>query len=209
MSDILIINRSKLIMDAEIDPVLEAINRQIIGDFAPEWGVDGTVHFGQAPASAWQFVLQDSIDDSNALGYHVDENGLVSAIIDIEACKASGADWRTVLGHEVLEALADPLTSRMAPNGIDIVEVCDPVEEDTYIIDGVPVTNFVLPAYFGFNSSTMYDKNEWLKAPAPALRPGGYIMQLVNGQWTNTFGERKGFMASRTSGRRAWRLRSR
>ncbi len=209
MADILVTNASRLLTAADIAPVIATINRQIASDFAPAWGTPGTLHVGAAPAGAWRFSLQDTSDDPNVLGYHVDKSGIVSAIIDVEACKSSGSDWRTCLGHEVLEALADPLTTRMAPDQVTIVEVCDPVEEDSYEIGGVPVTNFVLPAYFGFNASTKYDRNGWLAKPAPALRPGGYIMRLENGAWQTHFGERSvGYMASRINGRRAWRKKT-
>lgn len=209
MTDILLLNKSRLLTTADFAPVVPALNKQIADDFSPFWGTPGTVHFGDAPAGAWQFTLQDTISDPDALGYHVDDDGTVSAIIDVEACKTSGGDWRTCLGHEVLEALADPLTSRMGEGSFApyIVEVADPVEEDTYEIDGVTVTNFVTPAYFGFNADTRYDKMGLLKSPAPTLRPGGYYMALENGQWTNHFGEHRGFMATRTNGRRAWRVR--
>ena len=205
MTDIIVINNSALLGESEILAVVSAINEQIVQDFAPFWGVSGTLYFGSAPSGAWKFSLQDSIDNAQALGYHVDQNGVISAIIDVKACKESGSDWRTCLGHEVLEALADPLCNRIAPDGITSIEVADPVEEDSYEISGIPVTNFVTPAYYGFNSDTRYDHLEYLKSPAPALRPGGYISRLTDGQWISTFGEHCGFMATRTNGRRAWR----
>ena len=211
MPDILVINKSALVASVDITPTVAAINKQIADDFAPAWNAPGTVHFGDAPDGAWRFTLQDTIDDAQALGYHTDDNGHVAAIIDVAACKQSGNEWRTCLGHEVLEALADPLCDRMAPNGIDAVEVADPVEEDEYSIDGIAVTNFVLPAYFGWTGAK-FDRLGNLSAPAPALRPGGYIMRLENGQWTSVFGARAavrpGYMASRPHGRRAWRRRA-
>lgn len=210
MPDILIVNNSRLIATADIGPVIAAINKQIADDFAPEWNAPGTIYFGSAPGGAWQFSLQDTIDQSGDLGYHVDQNGVVSAIIDVAACKQYGSDWRTCLGHEILEALVDPLCTRMGDGEFAgfLAEVADPVEEDVYAVDGIPVTNFVLPAYFGWSGSR-YDHMGLLNGPAPALRPGGYLMRLVNNSWTTTYGERAasrpGFMASRTGGRRAWR----
>lgn len=212
MPDILVLNHSALLTAADIPSAIAAIaaiNKQIAEDFAPVWNASGTVYFGDAPSGAWQFTLQDTIDDPDALGYHADDHG-VTAIIDIAACKQCGSDWRTCLGHEVLEALADPLTTRLSPNGLYAVEVADPVEEGLYLIDGVPVTNFVLPAYFGWAGSK-FDKTGILSGPAPALSPGGYQMVLQNGNWTSLYGERAaarpGYMASRQGGRRAWRMR--
>lgn len=209
MPTIAVINRSSLITDAQVAATLPSLQRQIDGDFAPIWNTTGIVGMGPA-AGAWQFTLQDTISEPGDLGFHIDDNGIVSAIIDVAACKSSGSDWRTCLGHEVLEALADPSCSRMGDGNFAsfMCEVADPVEEDVYAIDGVPVANFVWPAYFGW-ASARYDQMGLLASPAPALRPGGYILQLVNGEWKSTFGERAavrpGFMASREGGRRAWR----
>jgi hypothetical protein len=48
--------------------------------------------------------------------------------------------WTVQLSHEVVEMLVDPdLTGD---------EVCDPVEEDAYRLDGVWVSDFVTPAWF-------------------------------------------------------------
>lgn len=208
MADILIVNRSQLITAADIDPALDAINRQIAGDFAPFWGIEGTVHFSTAPAGAWVFTLADQIDQSSDLGYHVDENGVISAIIDVLACKNCGDGWQQCLSHEVLEALADPFCTRMSPDGVTMVEVCDPCEGDVYDIDGVLVSNFVTPSYFGFDQGSRLDFLEKLTGRAPTLRPGGYIEQLENGQWVNRQGERAtGYMATRPHGRRSWRKR--
>src|SRR6185312_1008808 len=106
-SDILVVNNSRLLTTDDILPAIAAINRQVSTDFGPAWNVGGTLYFGEAPEGAWQFSLQDSIAEANALGYHVDQNHIVSAIIDVAICKQYGSDWRTCLGHEVLEALAD------------------------------------------------------------------------------------------------------
>jgi len=212
-NDILVVNNSRLLTTDDILPAIAAINRQVSTDFGPAWNVGGTLYFGEAPEGAWQFSLQDSIDDAGDLGYHTLSDGRVSAIIDVAICKQYGSDWRTCLGHEVLEALADPSCTRMGEGEFAsfILEVADPVEEDSYAIDGIPVTNFVLPAYFGFNGNRFYDRMGVLSAPAPALRPGGYQMRLINNAWTSTYGDRAnarpGYMATRENGRRAWRMR--
>ena len=204
--DILVVNKSALIGDKDIVPVIAALNKLVLLDFAPRWGTPGMLYYGSAPVGASVFTLQDSLDNPNALAYHVDENNVIAGFIDVKGSEASGTPWPLPLGHEFLETLADPLCSRMAPNDIDIVEVCDPVEEDTWEIDGVPITNFVYPNYFGFDDSgAPWDKMGNLTGPAPVLRPGGYIMQLVGSQWTNTYGDRKGYMANRENGRRKWR----
>lgn len=212
MADILVVNKSRLITPADILPTIAALNRHHIGDFGPVWGVASTLYFGEAPAGAWPFSLQDTIDDPDALGYHVDENGIVQAIIDVAACKASGDDWRECLSHEMDEATVDPPCTRLAPDNMTMLETDDPVEGDSRAIDGIPASNFATPSYFDFDQGTRFDWLGYLRDRAPALRPGGYIEQLVDGQYKTILGERAqtapGFMASRTNGRRAWRKRA-
>jgi hypothetical protein len=58
-------------------------------------------------------------------------------------------------------------------------EVCDAVEATTYLIDGIPVSNFCLPPYFEPVPHLTGLKLDWMglcKSPLEIL-PGGY------GQW--------------------------
>ncbi len=208
MTDILIINKSALITPEDIASWLPAINTQISRDFAPAWNAPGTVWFGPALTGAWQFTLQDGIDQAGDLGYHLLADGSPEARIDAKGAADTGNDWRTVAGHEILEALADPSCTRMAPDGITICEVCDPVEESMYLIDGVPVTNFVLPDYFNGRPAPKYDFNGQLTGPCPNMLPGGYLMRYIGGGWVSQFAGAlgaAGFMATRPNGRNALR----
>jgi hypothetical protein len=58
--------------------------------------------------------------------------------------------WSRDFSHEILEMLVDPGTNRSAyHDGVgQIVEVADPVEWDGYRLNGVFVSDFVLPAWF-------------------------------------------------------------
>ena len=65
------------------------------------------------------------------------------------------------MSHESMEMLANPLSNQLVFNQTSNTtgqligcEVCDPVESDSlgYLINGVLVSDFVLPAWF--NSST-------------------------------------------------------
>ena len=58
--------------------------------------------------------------------------------------------WSRDFSHEILEMLVDPGTNRSVyHDGVgQIVEVADPVGWDGYRLDGVFVSDFVLPAWF-------------------------------------------------------------
>ncbi len=84
--------------------------------------------------------------------------------------------WSCALSHEVVEALVDPTTRRaFAHQGADGVwttgplEVADPVEQWSYRLDGVWVSDFVFPAYF---AGAQWEGTDALIAPVAA--PGPY-----------------------------------
>lgn len=209
MVDIVLSNRSGHISTADLTAAMAVLQTQITRDFAPVWGGDAKLwDEGETiPAGAWKFWLQDGLDIANDLGYHLLDGGIPEAKIDIAGAVSSGNDWRTVVSHELLETIADPSCSRMA--GPYIVEVCDPVEQSMYLIDGLAVSNFVLPTYFSLSRGTKYDFNGQLTAPCPARLPGGYVMSYNGREWVSQFGRladgSASWMATRPSGRSQWR----
>lgn len=54
--------------------------------------------------------------------------------------------WARAFTHEMDEALVDPTDSVSWAHGL--VEICDPVEDVTYPLDGVQVSDFAYPSYF-------------------------------------------------------------
>jgi hypothetical protein len=72
-------------------------------------------------------------------------------------------------------------------------EACDPVEGDSYEIDGVAVSNFVTPEYFGEPSRRpvpSYDAMGLVTAPL-TMRPGGYqIVRDSDGVVSERFARR-------------------
>jgi hypothetical protein len=203
MTDIALINRTARIRDAVFAGRLAAFQAQITEDFAPLWGVaPATLHFvgkAEAPDPAhWRVWLLDNSDQAGDLGYHEDAAGVPEAKIFCEEDMRYGSEISVTISHELLEMLADPLTSRMGPliDGAQyIVEVCDPVEadDDGYEKAGVKLSNFALPAYYqpGQPGVTQAAGGPWdfrglLTGPCPMLRPGGYAMFLKNGGWTST-----------------------
>jgi hypothetical protein len=188
---IAIINAATVLTDAEIVPVVAALSRQVREHFAPAYGYDAELKFvprGQtSPDGYSQLLILDTSDDASALGYHdltADGKPLGKSFAksDIDG----GYSWTITLSHELLEMLADPDINLVV--GIEgahgeqlfyAYEVCDAVEADGlgYEIDGIKVSNFVLPSYFeSFHSAnTKYDYCGVLKAPIPEMAADGYL----------------------------------
>ena len=198
-----VINHTKTITDEEAQKVLRAINRQIREDFEPYWSLGAEVQLegksttrpdksdladmrGNAVIYLW-----DNIRVKDALGYH-DRNhrGIPFGIVFTELSHDLGEDWSVTLSHEALELIADPEVNLlvMGPHpkqrGRDVFhwyEMCDAVQTETYEIDGIKVSNFVLPLYFT-SSNERGGRNDFLgrKYGGKTLRsfgvnPGGYV----------------------------------
>jgi hypothetical protein len=77
-------------------------------------------------------------------GHHYYVGTVVSAAIQTGG--TTYQTWARAFTHEVDEALVDPTDAVRWRFGL--LEVCDPVEDWTYTLDGVQVSDFVLPSYF-------------------------------------------------------------
>lgn len=165
-----VVNHSNdTIADAELQRTIRAINRQIAEDFAPCWGMSATLRLEgrsskepdkiQVPDMRGDAVLYiwDKSDVDGAIGYHFTNNrGIPYGFVFLDVAAAIGENWTVTLSHEALELIADPECNLLVigPHPADDrdvfhwFEMCDAVQGDTYEIDGVEVSNFVLPLYF-------------------------------------------------------------
>ena len=205
-----VINHTEgLISDAEVQQALRAINRQIAEDFAPYWGMSATLklegHAGLAIPSTPHLdgqslvdmrgeaviYLWHPIDTRGALGYHSRNFlGIPYGFVFPQVSRSLHESWTISLSHETLEMIADPDVNLLVmgphPANPDLTvfhwyEMCDAVQAEAYHIDGVPVSNFVLPLYYT-NSDEPGSRNDFLNLGSygRSLRsfgvsPGGYI----------------------------------
>jgi hypothetical protein len=203
---IAVVNQSTLAKPDEVAKVVAALATQVSRDWSPRWYTAGALFVSspkEAPPEAWQLVLLDDSDQANALGYHeLSATGTPLGKVFVRSVQASGGIWSVAASHELLEMLADP-DINLAAEGNDpddpksaafwAYEVCDPVEGDTYAIDGVTVSDFVLPEYFEMDPppSSRFDHLGLLMEPF-TLRPGGYMSVLSiakNARWRQIFGD--------------------
>src|SRR5262249_23507241 len=116
-----------------------------------------------------------------------------------------GSDWTTgsdpisvTASHEALEMFADPRANEYCFDWDRYLwarEVCDPVQARSYtIVTGgmqVPVSNFVLPAYFNVDAPGPYDHLGALKKPF-SLDKGGYAIRERATKEEEKYGRRFG-----------------
>lgn len=183
-----VINSSKTLDSRDVEFMVAACAAQAL-EFCRVWGLDPVAaalysDVSQLPVDdTWPCEILDSLDEPGALGYHTYVgNRPVLRIM------AQWADTSITLSHEFLETLGDPTCDRWMSrgDGTEIaVEVCDPVEGDSYGQDAtvagetrtVQVSNYVLPPYFHAAPAGPTDRMA-TGVPSFGLRPGGYYVVL-------------------------------
>ena len=163
---------------------------QLTNEYASHWqsaGVPITIGKATDAFTEEQCIVQvlDSFDVAGALGYHATNGtGRPDIFVGWGIIKANGGtltdggnSLSCCISHELLEAARDPYCSFWAD--IDAthqqaLEIADPVEGDSYIINSIAVSNFVGPRYFSRGLGP-YDHMGKLAAPF-SMSIGGYAI---------------------------------
>src|SRR3989454_4693901 len=96
--------------------------------------------------------------------------------------------------HELVEMLIDPAINLMTtgpnPKLVYAYESADPVEALSFDVNGIPMSDFIHPAYFeDFHKpgSVRFDHLDKVNKPFQILS-GGYQIIFRNGKWSQVFG---------------------
>jgi hypothetical protein len=158
---------------SELVKIAAAITKSMAGDFAPEYQKTATVRYDTS-ASPDEVVCGffEHADQPGALGYH-NWPPIIKVFPKLD--QKDGAKLSVTIDHEVKEATED-LTIDDAKSGKDghfwANEPADAVESDEYTVDGVALSNFVLPGWYSGNGGK-YDFLGKLTSPL-TITPGGY-----------------------------------
>jgi len=190
------------VQDTTVNEVIRAINRQIANDFSPYWSFGATLRLEGKSSTKPSgsnvadmrgdaiLYLWDEVDVEEALGYH-DTNfrGIPYSFVFRELSEQLGEQWTVTFSHEALEMIGDPevnlLVAGPHPSNpkkevFHWYEMCDAVQSETYQIDGIEVSNFVLPLYFTVNDEKggrndfMNRKHNGNTLKSFGVNPGGY-----------------------------------
>lgn len=189
--------------DEDIQVGIRAINRQIAHDFEPYWSLGGALRLegrsedtpdklrlpdlrGDAVIYLW-----DQVDVDDAIGYHdLNARGIPFGFVFTEISKELGESWTVTLSHEALELIGDaqvnllvmgPHPQNKQQTVFHWYEMCDAVQDEHYKVDGIDVSNFLLPLYFT-NDPEPGGRNDFLgrmyhghALESFGINPGGYI----------------------------------
>jgi hypothetical protein len=206
------INKARDDLGVPFDKLTAALQAFYDKCFLPVWGYPVQLYNTDKPAAGdWLFYYLDDADDKS-LGYHdLTLNGQPISRTFVRSTKQAGEKVSTTACHELCEMVLDPLVNiwAEAPDGTEYAyEACDAVEEDSFLVNGVPMSNFLTPAWFEpfqHPPGTKFDYLGKLSRPF-TLRPGGYTVQKTrNGQVKEVFGSTAKARRFRTEDRRGHR----
>lgn len=169
-----------------VERLVGALQRYVDDCFAPIWGTPCEVVAGARPG-AWPLRLVDHATRAGRIGFHdLGDDGLPFGEVSVGTVLRRGKQVSAIASHEVAEMLTNPSTNLVVPayEGVFFaLECCDPVEEESFIVDGALVSDFVLPAWFRRSPSARFDYLGRTRRPFHVL-PRGHIPVLANGRWS-------------------------
>ncbi len=189
--------------DEELQVAIRAINRQIAHDFEPYWSLGAELRLeGKSEKKPTKHSLADmrgdaviyvwdKLDVEDALGYHdKNDRGIPYGFVFVQLSDELEEEWSVTLSHEALELIGDPEANLLVvgPDPTDRrkrvfhwYELCDAVQAESYEVDGVRVSNFLLPLYFT-SSDERGGRNDFLGRTYKGktllsfgVNPGGYL----------------------------------
>lgn len=189
-------NKATIPLGFDFDALIAAMQIFVDEHVAPVWGTPAklikSIDFVKG---AWAMVFLDDADQPGALAYHdLTPDGLPQSKVFVKTTLENNDLVSVSASHELVEMLVDPATNLMTtgpdPKTIYAYESADPVEALSFPVNGIPMTDFIYPAYFeDFHKpgSVQFDRLGKVRKPFQILS-GGYQIVFKNGKWSQVFG---------------------
>lgn len=185
-------------LQVDYNQLIAALQEYVDKHVAPVWGTPAKlVKTRGFRKGAWAMVFLDNSDSRGAVAYHdLTPDGLPIAKVFVESTLKDKQLVSVTASHELVEMLVDPAVNMMTtgPNkkiGYSY-ESADPVEETTFPVNGLQMSNFVYPPYFESfrkRGSMQFDHLKLVSKPFQILK-GGYQLILKDGKQTAAFGSK-------------------
>ena len=164
----------------------------------PVWGTPARlIKSSDFVKGAWAMVFLDTADQPGALAYHdLTPDGLPISKVFVKTTLDDNQLVSVSASHELVEMLVDPAINMMTtgpdPKTMYAYESADPVEEVTFKVNGIDMSDFVHPAYFEVfrkAGSAKFDHENKVRKPFQILS-GGYQIIFKNGKWSQIHGSK-------------------
>src|SRR5262245_38131576 len=189
-------NKAKTPLGVGLDALIAAMQEYVVKHVAPVWGTPARlVRTTGFRTNAWAVVFLDDADQPGALAYHdLTPAGLPLSKVFVKTTLGNGDVVSVSASHELVEVLVDPAINMMTtgpdPKTMYAYESADPVENLSFKVRGIPMSDFVYPSYFeGFHKprSVRFDRLGKVTRPFQILS-GGYQIVFKGGKWSQVFG---------------------
>lgn len=193
------LNLATVPLGVDFDKLIAALQLYVDEHFLPVWGTPCKLVKSAAkiPAGNWGIVFTDTADAAGALGYHdLTPDGFPLSKVFVKTTIDDDELVSVTASHELAEMLVDPGIQMGAygpANTWYAYETADAVERDSFLVNKIPLSNFVYPAWFeSFHKpgATKFDHMHSCRRPFE-ITPGGYMPVFVNGRWKQIFGSRE------------------
>lgn len=178
---IIIENKSSL-LDSDGRLMVHAI-QTLLPIFCSDWNLEvpeltylprTRTHFFFNPTASF-ITITDAKQIGTHPAFHSVENGKPFGTVfaaSILKQKNPAYAISKFLCHEVFEMMLNPKLNRYI-SGLQ-AEICDPVQLNTVLVNGIQLSDWVLPSWFDSNSKRPYNHNDTLVSPK-SIDTGGYI----------------------------------
>jgi hypothetical protein len=173
------INKAKTSLGIPLPMLTAALQKCYDEHFLPVWGYPVKLYnTTKARPSDWLFIYFDDADAAGAEGYHdLTHRGQPVSKVFVKTSLEDNVPVSVTASHELFEMVIDPIANLWAEATARTqygYEMCDPVEEDTFMVDG---------------RGTKFDHLGKLKKPF-SITKGGYVIVKRNGRVKEKFGSR-------------------
>jgi hypothetical protein len=192
-------NQATVPLGVDFDALIAAMQAYVDTYIVPVWGTPAKlIKTKGLQSGAWAMVFLDDADQPGALAYHdLTPDGLPISKVFVKTTLANGDLVSVSASHELVEMLVDPAINMMTTGGPDpkatyAYESADPVEELSFPVNGIAMSDFVYPSYFeSFRkpNSVQFNHMKTVTKPFQILK-GGYQIVLKNGKESQVFGSK-------------------
>ena len=205
---------TKTPLGVSLDALIAAMQAYVNNFIVPVWGTPARlVKSTGFVKDAWAMVFLETADTPGALAYHdLTTDGFPLSKVFVKTTIDDGELVSVSASHELVEMLVDPAINMMTtgPNAKTMYayEMADPVEALSFKVNGIPMSDFVYPAYFEVfrkAGSVKFDQLNKVTRPFQILA-GGYQIIFKNNKWSQVFGSKakaKSFAKEKRKGHRS------
>jgi len=188
-------NKAATPLGVDFDALIAAMQAFVDQYVMPVWGTPAKLVKSKGYVKgAWAVVFLDNADQPGALAYHdLTPDGLPQSKVFVKTTLDNHDLVSVSASHELVEMLVDPainiMTTGPDPEIMYAYESADPVEQLSFKVNGIPMTDFVYPAYFEVfhkAGSVRFDQMKKVNKPFQILS-GGYQIVFKNGKWSQIF----------------------